>query len=157
MPHSFWCKRILPARFIILFSSRLSGVFKVMVLSRRPRGPRQGRDSQRSWVCFSGAVRRIAATVCALLLLAVTSFAAEKQRVRVDDYDITAELLAKAHKLTARAQVKFTALDDISVATFELHDALRVTKVEDADGHSLSAERVTQDSTVRVLLPAGVS
>jgi hypothetical protein len=95
---------------------------------------------------------RVPILVGALLLLATSSFAAEKQRIRVDDYEITAELLPKAHKLTARAQVRFTALDDISVATFELHNALRVTKVEDAEGHPLTAERVTQDSTVRVLI-----
>ena len=102
-------------------------------------------------------LRRAAVLAGALLLLATSSFAAEKQRIRVDDYEITAELLPKAHKLTARAQVRFTALDDISVATFELHNALRVTKVEDADGHPLTAERVTQDSTVRVPLSAGVA
>ncbi|MFZ3212700.1 MAG: M1 family aminopeptidase [Terriglobales bacterium] len=102
-------------------------------------------------------VRRAAVLAGALLLLATSSFAAEKQRIRVDDYEITAELLPKAHKLTARAQVRFTALDDISVATFELHNALRVTKVEDADGHPLTAERVTQDSTVRVPLSAGIA
>jgi aminopeptidase N len=102
-------------------------------------------------------LRRAAVLASALLLLATSSFAAEKQRIRVDDYEITAELLPKAHKLTARAQVRFTALDDISVATFELHNALRVTKVEDADGHPLTAERVTQDSTVRVPLSTGVS
>ena len=107
---------------------------------------------------FAGRLLRCAAIlVGALLLLAICSFAAEKQRLRVDDYDIAAELLPKAHKLTARAQVKFTALDDLSVTTFELHNALRVTKVEDADGHPLSAERVTQDSTVRVPLSAGIS
>ncbi len=94
---------------------------------------------------------------CSLLLLGISSFAAEKQRIRVDDYEITAELLPKAHKLTARAQVRFTALDDISVATFELHNALRVTKVEDAEAHPLTAERVTQDSTVRVPLSSGVA
>jgi len=102
-------------------------------------------------------LRRAAVLAGALLMLATVAFAAEKQRLRIDDYDITAELLPKAHKLTARAQVRFTALDDISVATFELHNALRVTRVEDADGHPLTAERVTQDSTVRVPLPAGVS
>ncbi|MFI5089630.1 MAG: M1 family aminopeptidase [Terriglobales bacterium] len=102
-------------------------------------------------------LRRAAVLAGALLLLATSSFAAEKQRIRVDDYDITAELLPRAHKLTARAQVRFTALDDISVATFELHNALRVTKVEDADGHPLIAERVTQDSTVRVPLSTGVA
>jgi len=99
---------------------------------------------------------RAAVVVGTLLLLAIASFAAEKQRIRVDDYDINAELAPKAHKLTARAQVRFTALDDISVASFELHNALRVTRVEDAEGHPLSAERVTQDSTVRVPLPAGL-
>jgi len=102
-------------------------------------------------------LRRAAIVVGALLLSALASFAAEKPRLRVDDYDITAEILPKAHKLTARAQVRFTALDNISVATFELNNALRVTKVEDADGHPLSAERLTQDSIVRVPLPAGVS
>lgn len=101
--------------------------------------------------------RRAAILVCALLLLTLSSFAAEKQRLRVDDYDITAELLPKSHKLAARAQVRFTALDDLSTATFELHNALRVTKVEDGEGHPLSAERVTQDSTVRVPLPTGIS
>ena len=102
-------------------------------------------------------LRRAAIVVGALLLLATCSFAVEKPRLRVDDYDITAELLPKAHKLIAQAQVKFTALDDLSVATFELHNALRVTKVEDAEGHPLSAERVTQDSTVRVPLSASIS
>ncbi len=102
-------------------------------------------------------VRCALGAACALLLLSLYSFGAEKQRLRVDDYEINAELLPKAHKLAARAQVRFTALDDISVATFELNNALRLTKVEDADGHPLSAERVTQDSTVRVPLSAGIS
>ena len=74
-------------------------------------------------------------------------------RLRVDDYQIEAELSPHSHKITARAKVKFTALEDLSVATFELHNGLRVTKVTDAAGKPLSAERVTQDSTVRVQLP----
>ncbi len=48
-------------------------------------------------------------------------------------------------------------MQDLSVAVFELHNDLRVTKVTDEKGQSLSAERVTQDSTVRVPLPAGLS
>jgi len=40
---------------------------------------------------------------------------------------------------------------------FELHNDLRVTKVVDEKNQPLSAERVTQDSTVRVPLPAGLS
>lgn len=96
---------------------------------------------------------------CVLFCLAVAlaAPAAEKPRIRVEDYAISAELVPFAHKLQARARVKFTALDDISVATFELHNALRVTRVTDAAGRVLSAERVTQDSTVRVALPDGLS
>jgi hypothetical protein len=90
------------------------------------------------------------------LVAARPAWAAEKQRVRVDDYVIDATVAPNAHKLTARARVKFTALDDIATATFELHNALRLTRVVDAQGHQLSAERVTQDSTVRVSLPAGM-
>ena len=85
-------------------------------------------------------------------LMSLPAWAAEKMRLRVDDYQIDAELNPHTHKITARAKVKFTALEDLNVATFELHNALRVTKVIDAAGKPLSAERVTQDSTVRVAL-----
>ena len=136
--HDFWCKAHLSGLNYHPSFSRFSGVLTIMVRSRR------------LW-------RRAALLFCALLVPATALFAAEKPRLHVDDYDITAELLPKAHKLTARAQVRFTALDDISVATFELNNALRVTKVEDADGHPVSAERITQDSTVRVPLSAGVA
>jgi hypothetical protein len=92
-----------------------------------------------------------------LLLLALPCWAAEKAHLRVDDYQIEAELKPHLHQITARAQVKFTALQDLSVAVFELHNDLRVTKVLDDKNQPLSAERVTQDSTVRVPLPAGLA
>lgn len=90
-------------------------------------------------------------------LIALPARAAEKMRLRVDDYQIDAELVPHAHKITAHAKVKFTALEDLNIATFELHNALRVTKVTDASGKPLSAERVTQDSTVRVALATPVA
>jgi len=89
--------------------------------------------------------------------MSLPSWAADKTRLRVDDYQIDAELTPHTHKITARAKVKFTALEDLSIATFELHNALRVTKVVDATGKPLSAERVTQDSTIRVALTTPVS
>ena len=96
-------------------------------------------------------------TLSIIILLAIPSRAAEKARLRVDDYQIVAELAPHLHQITARAKVKFTALQDLSVAVFELHNDLRVTKVLDEKGQQLSAERVTQDSTVRVPLPAGLA
>jgi tetratricopeptide (TPR) repeat protein len=96
-------------------------------------------------------------TLCLIVLLAAPSWAAEKARLRVDDYQIDATLSPHLHQISARAKVKFTALQDVSVAVFELHNDLRVTKVLDEKGQPLSAERVTQDSTVRVPLPAGLA
>jgi len=82
--------------------------------------------------------------------------AAEKAHLRVDDCQVEAELTPHLHQINARARVKFTALQDLSVAVFELHNDLRVTKVLDASNQPLNAERVTQDSTVRITLPKGL-
>jgi len=96
-------------------------------------------------------------TLSLVVLFANSSWAVEKPRLRVDDYQIEAELNPHLHQITARAKVRFTALQDVAVAVFELNNDLRVTKVVDEKGQALSAERVTQDSTVRVPLPAGLS
>jgi len=96
-------------------------------------------------------------TALAGLLPVATLRAAEKPRIQAEDYTIEAKVLPQSHKLTARAVVRFVALDDISIASFELHNALRVTQVTDAQGNTLPAERVSQDSTIRVALPSGMS
>jgi tetratricopeptide (TPR) repeat protein len=96
-------------------------------------------------------------TVSLVVLLAIPSWAAEKARLRVDDYQIEAELNPHLHQITARAKVKITALQDVAVAVFELNNDLRVTKVLDERNQPLAAERVTQDFTIRVPLPAGLS
>jgi hypothetical protein len=85
------------------------------------------------------------------------ALAAEKTRLRVDDYQINVELLPQSHKLTARATVKVTALEDLNVATFQLNNALRITKLTDANGKPLTPERNTQDSTVRFSLNSGIA
>ncbi len=81
----------------------------------------------------------------------------EKTRLRVDDYQINVVLQPHLHQMNATAKVKFTAMQDLNVAVFELHNDLRVTKVTDEKNQALSAERVTQDSTIRVPLPNGLS
>jgi tetratricopeptide (TPR) repeat protein len=92
-----------------------------------------------------------------LAFVATPSRAVEKNHLRVDDYQIEVELTPHLHQISARAKVKFTALQELSVAVFELHNDLRVTRVLDDNDQPLSAERVTQDSTVRVPLPAGLA
>jgi len=98
------------------------------------------------------------AVVLFLYLLANRpAMAAEKTRLHVDDYQIDVELLPQTHKLTAHATVKVTALEDISVAVFQLNNALRITKLTDANGKPLTPERNTQDSTVRLALNNGIA
>jgi len=92
-----------------------------------------------------------------LFFLTLPARAAEKARLRVDDYQIEAELSPHLHQMTARAKVKFTALQDLNVAIFELNNAFRVTRVLDANNKPLSAERLTQDFTVRVPLTGGLT
>ena len=106
-------------------------------------------------LCHSRPARRalcLTAVFCLCLFASRLALAAERTRLRVDDYQIDVELLPQTHKLIARAVVKVTALEDINVATFQLNDALRVTKLTDANNKPLTPERNTQDSTVRFAL-----
>jgi aminopeptidase N len=115
-------------------------------------------------LCHSQPARRaLSVTVVFFLGLFLTSaanrpaMAAEKPRLRVDDYQIAVELLPQSHKLTARATVKVTALDELSVATFQLNNGLRITKLTDASNKPLTPERNTQDSSVRFALNSGLA
>ena len=95
--------------------------------------------------------------VLLILLVSLPAWAAEKTRLRVDDYQIDTELTPHTHKLSARAKVKFTALEDINAATFELNNGLQVSKVTDDAGKPVPAERISQDFTVRVQLSKPLS
>jgi hypothetical protein len=81
----------------------------------------------------------------------------ERARFRTDDYKIDVELLPQTHKLTARATVKVTALDNVSAVTFQLNNGLRITKLTDVNNKSLTPERNTQDSTVRFELASDLA
>ena len=95
--------------------------------------------------------------VLSAVSLVFPCFAAEKQRLQVNDYAIQAVVSPQTHQIKAQARVRFTALDDITIAIFELHNALRPTRVLDASGQPLSVERVSQDSTIRISLPNGLT
>jgi hypothetical protein len=105
------------------------------------------------------AARSLVRVVLVLLAIGLVSpcFAAEKQRLQVNDYAIQAVVSPQTHQIKAQARVRFTALDDITIAIFELHNALRPTLVLDASGQPLSVERVSQDSTIRISLPNGLT
>src|SRR5271167_1055239 len=95
--------------------------------------------------------------ILSLFALVSSCFAAERPRIQINDVAINAVVMPQTHQITAQARVKFTALDDITIAVFELNNGLRPTRVLDGSGQPLSAERVSQDSTVRVALSSGMS
>ena len=105
------------------------------------------------------AGRALGLTLVFLLSLVAnrSALAAEKTRLRVDDYQIQVELLPQTHKLSARTAVKVTALEDLNVVVFQLNNALRITKLTDANNKPLAPERNTQDSTVRFALNSGIA
>ena len=92
-----------------------------------------------------------------LSLACLPAWAAERARFHVDDYQIDAVLNPHDHKITARARVKITAQEELNVTTFNLHNDLRLSKVTDSAGKALTAERVPQESSVRVSLDKAVA
>src|SRR5258708_35550699 len=90
------------------------------------------------------------------LVMALTVMGAEKARIKAQDYVIDTEIFPKTHHLTAHAKVKFTALDDVNFATFELNNGLRPTRVVDVKGKGQTDERISCDNGGRGVFRAGL-
>ena len=88
-------------------------------------------------------------------LVAATVAAAEAQerrsRIDVERYSINAEINENTQTLSAKATVRFVPLDDnVNNATFELNNALNVSRVVDESGRQIPASRSQQDFTIRL-------
>jgi Peptidase family M1 domain/TPR repeat len=101
-------------------------------------------------------LRRASLLLGLIFSLLLPVLGAEKSRVKAEDYVIDVEIFPQTHQLSAHAKVKFTALDDTNFGSFELNNALRVSKILDASGKSVTAERISQDNVIRVAFPAGM-
>ena len=95
--------------------------------------------------------------VILLILCSTALFSIERPALRVDSYIINADLTPQKHHIRAVAELKFTALDDISSAVFDLNNGLRIISVTDTAGHTLPVERFSQDNAVRISLPQTVT
>ena len=74
-----------------------------------------------------------------------------RSRIDVDQYTIDAEVSPGTQSIAAKAAVRFTPLDDqVSSASFELNNALNVTRVVDEQGKQIQMSRNQQDFTVRL-------
>src|ERR1700761_321084 len=100
-----------------------------------------------------------ALTLC--LFTAMVWAAPAKPQLQITSYLINADLDPSVNRLSATADVTFTALEELTTPTFELNNGLQITKVTDAQGHPLESERLTNNSTVRFTLatpiPKGTS
>ena len=100
-------------------------------------------------ISYRAAVFFVVLAFGAAVPAALAQQLSNKPLIDITGYVIDATVVPATHQLHATAKVSFTALDAVPVATFELHAALKVAKVTDADGHPLNAER-GQSSTIRV-------
>lgn len=74
-----------------------------------------------------------------------------RSRVEVEHYLIDADIHPRTQSLSAKATVRFVPLEDnVTSATFELNNALTVSKVTDERGRQISASRSQQEFTVRL-------
>ena len=73
----------------------------------------------------------------------------ERAALHVSGYVIDAELDTATHHIAAKAVVTFTAPENAEMATFGFHPALKVTKITDESGKTLTGER-SADGSIRV-------
>jgi peptidase M1-like protein/tetratricopeptide repeat protein len=79
----------------------------------------------------------------------------KRGRIDVENYAINAEVNPRTQTLTATAKVRVVPLDsDISSLSFELNNALNVSRVVDETGREIPSSRSSTDSTVRLSFPA---
>lgn len=107
-------------------------------------------------------ILRTAVSLLLVCLVTATVWAAPtRPQMQITNYVISADLDPAVNRLTATADVTFTALEDLSNPTFELNNGLQLTKATDAKNQPLESERLTSTSTVRFSpanpLPKGTS
>src|SRR5579884_1025965 len=96
--------------------------------------------------------------ILAALLLGASAWAQQQQqrpRVDVTKYTIDAEINPRTQSLLATAKIDFTPVDATNDVTFELNNALAVSKAIDQQNQPLATSRNSQDFTVTVTLPNG--
>jgi tetratricopeptide (TPR) repeat protein len=96
-----------------------------------------------------------------LAVLAVATLAGAQDRgerrthIDVQSYGIDAEINPRTQAISATVQVRFVPVDgDLTTASFELNNALNVSRIVDDAGNQVQASRNTQDFSIRLNFPA---
>jgi Peptidase family M1 domain/Tetratricopeptide repeat len=92
----------------------------------------------------------LAGLFCVALFLAVPLMAQrERAALNITGYVIDAEIDTTTHHLAAKAEVTFTAPENLELVAFGFHPALKLNKITDETGKLLTGER-SADGTIRV-------
>src|SRR5215472_12660183 len=95
--------------------------------------------------------RTLAAAVAVIAFAAAGWSQDRRTRIDVEQYVIDAEVSPNTQSITAKVGVRFVPLDDnVTSASFELNNALNVSRVVDDKGKQIPASRNQQDFTVRL-------
>jgi aminopeptidase N len=96
------------------------------------------------------------ALVC--VLPARLLLAADEGRTHIDvkKYTIDARINPRTQSIEATAKIDFTPLENANQATFELNNALTVSKATDATGATIATQRDPTDFSIRVMFAAGL-
>jgi tetratricopeptide (TPR) repeat protein len=98
--------------------------------------------------------RRMLAAYLAAAISTVLSAQERRSPIDVQHYVIAAAVDPAAQSLNAVVQVRFVPSEDnLTSATFELNNALSVSKVTDKNGRQLPASRSQQESSIRLSFP----
>jgi tetratricopeptide (TPR) repeat protein len=98
------------------------------------------------------ALGTLAAFAAVSVLAIPASGAPARPQLNIAGYVISADIDPATSKLSATADVTFTALEDLTQPVFELNNGLAITKLTDSTGTALNSERLTTNSTVHVSL-----
>lgn len=111
-----------------------------------------------AFMCAFGRKFRVShVLLLSFFFIATAAWAAPaRPQLEVTGYVIHADLFPADNKLTATAEVTFTALEDLSSPVFELNNGLQLTKVTDGTKKPLEAERVATNSTIRFNLASPI-
>ncbi len=104
-------------------------------------------------------MKKIGLVAVGTLILTGSGFAQGDRRAQIDldNYTIDAQINPETQTLTARAAIRFVPLDDRTTSlTFELNNALTISRIVDDKGQTLQSSRNASENTVRVTLPGGL-
>jgi tetratricopeptide (TPR) repeat protein len=89
--------------------------------------------------------------IALFLVLALCGWGQDRRtHIDVQKYAIDADVNPRTQSLAATVKIDFTPIDDTNEATFELNNALNVSKTVDSGGNTLPTSRNPQESSIKV-------